>query len=239
MIYWKTLWNLSCKSSKFLVYTWGMQKLVIWQITCHNNLTKRIKQKKKKKTKIRIRGRKIAKNLLDYALDGDQRVKRRQGQGSTFFSAPESRRSSSFLRFPVPTRERTPLPFERARKKEKKKKNRRHIDSKYGWTLGRLSRPHHSPEACPTRTILICQILRSDRSMFRQSTERARAKKNSLRRDFRLSNPRRLLIFKVLFLERLVEILVFDSPSRRHCRFRLGTLGNRCEIGETTISLSK
>ena len=60
-----------------------MQKLVIWQTTCHNNLTRGIKNKtKKKKHKnkriyLRIRGRKIGKNLLDYALDGDQRVNRR------------------------------------------------------------------------------------------------------------------------------------------------------------------
>ena len=130
------------------------------------------------------------KNLVD----GDQTCWTSPRSRSTFFSAPEEPEVIlSFLRFPVP-RETTPGPFW-TRAKKKKRRNTADTSTLNMVGLGRLSRPHHSPQACPTRTILICQILRSDRCLFRQSTERARAKKNSVRRD----SPRRLLIFEVLY----------------------------------------
>lgn len=66
----------------------------------------------------------------------------------------------------------------------RKKKPPTHRHSKYGWSRSFVTTPPLG-KACPTHTILICQILRFDRSLFRQSTERGRAKKNSSK--FRLS----------------------------------------------------
>lgn len=83
----------------------------------------------------------------------------------------------------------------------REKKPPAHRHSKYGWSRSFVTTPPLG-KACPTHTILICQILRFDRSLFRQSTERGRAKKNSSK--FRLSasvDPRAI---DVWFLRLLV-----------------------------------